>query len=83
MTAYEFAHNGSNGTEMWDWSFEDMAMFDIPKVLQYIYNTTGVKVNYIGHSLGAATGLMALQEDENLLLVKNYIGLGTDFNASP
>ena len=74
MTSH--AYYSSNDSELWDWSFEDLAEKDIPALLEHVFNITGEKISFIGHSLGAATGLMALQDAENEKMVKNYIGLG-------
>jgi predicted alpha/beta hydrolase len=36
----------------WDWTWDQLADYDLPAVLQFIYNKTGgQKVHYIGHSL--------------------------------
>ena len=70
------AYYSSNDSELWNWSFEDLAENDIPALLEHVFNITGEKISFIGHSLGAATGLMALQDAENEKMVKNYIGLG-------
>ena len=36
----------------WDWSWDELAAYDLPAVLQFVYDHTGgQKVHYIGHSL--------------------------------
>ena len=70
------AYYSSNDSELWDWSFEDLAEKDIPALLEHVFKITGKKISFIGHSLGAATGLMALQDAKNEKMIKNYIGLG-------
>ena len=36
----------------WDWTWDQLADYDLPAVLQFVYNQTGgQKVHYIGHSL--------------------------------
>jgi hypothetical protein len=36
----------------WDWTWDQLADYDLPAVLQFIYNQTGgQKIHYIGHSL--------------------------------
>ena len=36
----------------WDWTWDELAAYDLPAVLQFVYDHTGrQKVHYIGHSL--------------------------------
>ncbi|KAG4399076.1 hypothetical protein GLYMA_08G167700v4 [Glycine max] len=41
----------------WDWSWDELASYDLPAFVQYVYNHTGQRIHYAGHSLGT---LMAL-----------------------
>uniref|UniRef100_A0A0D9WSD6 Partial AB-hydrolase lipase domain-containing protein n=1 Tax=Leersia perrieri TaxID=77586 RepID=A0A0D9WSD6_9ORYZ len=48
--------DSNNSTEgrppaYWDWSFDELASYDLPAVLQFAYDYTGKKLHYIGHSL--------------------------------
>ena len=36
--------------EFWDFSFEDMAVYDLPAAFGYIFNRTQKAITYIGHS---------------------------------
>lgn len=36
--------------ESWDWSWDELAAYDIPAFLQFVRTATGVKVLYVGHS---------------------------------
>ena len=47
--------------EFWNWSFEEMAEFDLPAVLDYIKHQTRKKIHYVGHSQGGMIGIVALQ----------------------
>jgi len=45
--------------EFWSFTFEEMGIYDLPKVIDHIIETTGHdKINYIGYSQGA-TALLA------------------------
>lgn len=36
----------------WDWTWDQLADYDLPAVLEFVYNRTGgMKVHYVGHSL--------------------------------
>ena len=39
--------------EYWNWSFEEMAKYDMPAVIDYIYQNTSEPINYVGHSQGS------------------------------
>ena len=42
-----------NTDRFWDFTFDEMIRFDVPDVVDYIVNTTGVeKIGYVGHSQG-------------------------------
>lgn len=45
-----------NDPEFWRFSFDEMAKYDLPAMLDYVLDQTGVeKVQYIGHSMGTTT----------------------------
>nr|XP_056705583.1 lysosomal acid lipase/cholesteryl ester hydrolase-like [Euleptes europaea] len=49
-----------NQDEFWDFSFHEMAMFDIPATINFILQKTGQKQLYfIGHSQGTTLGFIA------------------------
>lgn len=49
----------------WDWTWDQLADYDLPAVLQFVYNQTGgQKVHYIGHSLGTLIMLAALSDNK-------------------
>jgi len=58
-----FQPTGPTSSFFWDFSFDDMADYDIPAVIQYIIsNTDGkyTKLAYVGHSQGATQSFAAL-----------------------
>ncbi|CAO3597669.1 unnamed protein product [Absidia cylindrospora] len=51
----------SNDASYWDWGLKELALYDFPAMLDYIYEATGQeKVGYIGHSQGNAQVFIAL-----------------------
>ncbi|KAF8035327.1 hypothetical protein BT93_C1375 [Corymbia citriodora subsp. variegata] len=48
--------------EFWDWSWDELAAFDLPAVFDLIHGKTGKKVHYVGHSLGTTIALASLSE---------------------
>ncbi|CAL1409229.1 unnamed protein product [Linum trigynum] len=56
-----------NDGAYWEWSWEELADYDLPAVFQYVYDHTGQqKHHYIGHSLGTLTALAAFAEGDLL-----------------
>ncbi|KAF8039982.1 hypothetical protein BT93_B2255 [Corymbia citriodora subsp. variegata] len=48
--------------KFWDWSWDELAAFDLPAVFDLIHEKTGKKVHYVGHSLGTTIALASLSE---------------------
>nr|XP_023019895.1 lipase 3-like [Leptinotarsa decemlineata] len=65
-TEYSEEHETMNTTqrEYWDYSVQDIALEDIPTMLQLVKYHSGHrgKIIYIGHSLGTTTGIMYAAE---------------------
>ena len=62
--------------EFWNWSFEEMAEFDLPAVLNYIKHQTRKKIHYVGHSQGGMIGIVALQNPKVSHLIRKADFLG-------
>uniref|UniRef100_T1IYD6 Partial AB-hydrolase lipase domain-containing protein n=1 Tax=Strigamia maritima TaxID=126957 RepID=T1IYD6_STRMM len=57
---YNHTHLSTKDKQFWQFSFDEMAKYDIPAVIQKMLNVTGFKqIHYIGHSMGT-TILFAL-----------------------
>ncbi|XP_039068194.1 triacylglycerol lipase 2-like isoform X1 [Hibiscus syriacus] len=48
--------------EFWDWSWDELVTYDLPAVFDFVFNHTGQKIHYIGHSLGTLIGLASFSE---------------------
>ncbi|KAL5794190.1 hypothetical protein ACOSP7_002784 [Xanthoceras sorbifolium] len=64
-TKYSHGHTSPSG--YWDWSWDELVTFELPAMFQYVYNKTGQKLHYVGHSQGTLIALAALSEDKALL----------------
>ncbi|EEF33441.1 Triacylglycerol lipase 2 precursor, putative [Ricinus communis] len=42
----------------WDWSWDELAGFDLPATFQYVYNQTGQQMHYVAHSLDQLADMM-------------------------
>ena len=64
--------------EYWDFTWQDMALYDLPAAFQYIHAVTLDKVNYIGHSQGGTIMIAALAEqvEDVKRYLDRFIALG-------
>ncbi|XP_073003412.1 triacylglycerol lipase 1 [Typha latifolia] len=46
--------------EFWDWSWQELAEYDLLAMISYVYSITHSKILYVGHSQGTIMGLAAL-----------------------
>lgn len=68
-TKYSCTHEKLSNTskEFWDFSFEDMARFDVPAFYKQVLETTGAsRLTLIAHSQGGTQSFAALAESEDL-----------------
>ncbi|KAK9943945.1 hypothetical protein M0R45_009534 [Rubus argutus] len=52
----------NNDPANWDWTWDQLAAYDLPAFFNYVNNQTGQKSHYVGHSLGTLTVLAALSQ---------------------
>ncbi|MCL7052024.1 hypothetical protein MKW94_000808, partial [Papaver nudicaule] len=50
----------ASGPVYWDWSWDELAQYDLPAFLGFVNKQTGKKINYIGHSLGTLQMLTSM-----------------------
>ncbi|TYH10969.1 hypothetical protein ES288_A07G221200v1 [Gossypium darwinii] len=55
----------------WDWSWDELVAYDLPATFQYIYDQTGQKLHYVGHSQGTLIALAALSKDQLLNMLRS------------
>ncbi|KAL6143958.1 hypothetical protein ACLB2K_054653 [Fragaria x ananassa] len=48
----------------WEWTWDQLAAYDLPAFFNYVNNQTGQKVHYVGHSLGTLSVLAALSQQK-------------------
>ncbi|KAJ7377378.1 hypothetical protein OS493_029738 [Desmophyllum pertusum] len=67
--------------EFWDWSFQEMAKYDIPAMLEHALNVSGqAQLFYIGHSQGTLVGFTGFSANPELAKkVKLFIALAPIF----
>lgn len=68
------------GSSFWDFSFDELAKFDLPAHVQYVLDITKTeKIDFIGHSQGAFQFMMAYTVDSTFLesRINKFVALGT------
>ncbi|KAH9792024.1 triacylglycerol lipase 2 [Citrus sinensis] len=48
--------------EFWNWSWDELVAYDLPAVFDHVYEQTGQKIHYVGHSLGTLIALASFSE---------------------
>ncbi|CAN1823051.1 Triacylglycerol lipase 2 [Linum perenne] len=51
-----------NQQEFWNWSWDELVVYDLPAVADHVFKQTGQKMHYVGHSLGTLIGLASFSE---------------------
>ncbi|KDQ65123.1 hypothetical protein JAAARDRAFT_168018 [Jaapia argillacea MUCL 33604] len=50
--------------QFWDWTIQDLAMYDLPALVEWVCNATGYdKIAFIGHSQGNGLAFLTLSQD--------------------
>jgi len=62
----------TNDADFWDFSFQEIAQFDLPASIHFVLKLTGQKqVSFIGHSLGSSAMFAALATNPELAFYIN------------
>ncbi|XP_065870853.1 triacylglycerol lipase 1-like [Euphorbia lathyris] len=56
--------------EFWDWTWEDMALYDLSAMIGHIYSTTNSKVFVVGHSQGTIMSWAAFTQPNIVEMVQ-------------
>ncbi|KAG8489441.1 hypothetical protein CXB51_017813 [Gossypium anomalum] len=72
-TKYSKGHKSlsPNDPAYWDWSWDELVAYDLPATFQYVYDQTGQKLHYVGHSQGTLIALAALSKDQLLNMLRS------------
>ncbi|KAL6010282.1 hypothetical protein ACLOJK_000713 [Asimina triloba] len=52
----------SDDPAFWDWSWDELAAYDLPAFVEYVQEQTGQNMYYVGHSLGTLMALASLSQ---------------------
>ncbi|KAM7482460.1 hypothetical protein LguiB_007043 [Lonicera macranthoides] len=56
--------------EFWDWSWQELALFDLAEMLRYVKNITNSKVFVVGHSQGTIMSFAAFTQPDIVNMVE-------------
>ncbi|WCJ37480.1 Triacylglycerol lipase 2 [Euphorbia peplus] len=67
-TTYSRGHTSLSPSDQayWEWSWDELAAYDLPAFFQYVHDHTGQKIHYVGHSLGTLMALAAFSQQKLL-----------------
>ncbi|CAL9748983.1 unnamed protein product [Musa acuminata subsp. burmannicoides] len=75
-TKHSLGHTifSSDDPEYWDWSWDELAEYDLPATVEYVYGHTGKqKLHYVGHSLGTLMALASFCHSELQEMVRSAV----------
>ena len=73
-------YDGSLNSKYWDFSFDEMAQYDLPSVVNLIKKRDGVeKIDYMGHSQGTLIFFLAYMNNPDFMEknINKFIAVGT------
>ncbi|GFS38720.1 Myzus persicae-induced lipase 1 [Actinidia rufa] len=72
-TKYSSGHTSLSPSEpaYWNWSWDELAAYDLPASFEYVHDETGQKLHYVGHSLGTLMALAAFSQDNLLNMLRS------------
>ncbi|KAF5196953.1 Lipase [Thalictrum thalictroides] len=50
--------------EYWNWSWDELAAYDLPATFDFVYRQTGQQIDYVGHSMGTLVALASLSQGQ-------------------
>ncbi|XP_066389935.1 triacylglycerol lipase 1-like [Miscanthus floridulus] len=57
----------------WEWSWQDLAEYDVLAMLSYVHTITQSKISYVGHSQGTIMGLAAFTMPEIVKMISSAV----------
>ncbi|KAF5207878.1 Lipase [Thalictrum thalictroides] len=56
--------------DFWDWSWQELALYDLAEMINFVYSMTNSKIFYVGHSQGTIMALAAFTQPEIVDMVE-------------
>ncbi|KAJ4973446.1 hypothetical protein NE237_006620 [Protea cynaroides] len=63
-TRFSRQHVSLDATQsaFWNWSWDELVDYDLPATFDFVFNQTGQKLHYVGHSMGTLIALASFSE---------------------
>ncbi|KAJ7559102.1 hypothetical protein O6H91_04G070000 [Diphasiastrum complanatum] len=77
-TTFSYGHTSftQHDQGFWDWCLDELARYDVPAMLKFVYSKSGQKIYYIGYSQGTQAAFAALSQGQQLLdIVEKFVML--------
>ncbi|MFS7930864.1 putative triacylglycerol lipase [Helianthus anomalus] len=74
-TNYSRGHTSLSPSDpaYWEWSWDELATYDLPASIQFVRDQTGQNVHYVGHSLGTLIAFSAFSKDQTLNMLRSAV----------
>ncbi|PRQ52660.1 putative triacylglycerol lipase [Rosa chinensis] len=74
-TQYSLGHTSLTPDDpaYWEWSWDELVVYDLPATYQYVHNQAGQKIHYVGHSLGTLIALGAFSKDQLVNMLRSAV----------
>ncbi|KAI9127590.1 hypothetical protein K1719_000583 [Acacia pycnantha] len=65
-TRWSYGHKSlsEKDKEFWDWSWQELALYDLAEMIDFIHSATNIKLFVVGHSQGTIMSLTAFTKPE-------------------
>ncbi|KAK9120049.1 hypothetical protein Scep_018156 [Stephania cephalantha] len=65
-TRFSSKHSSLDPTrpEYWNWSWDELAAYDLPATVDFVHGQTGQKLHYVGHSMGTLVALASFSQNK-------------------
>ncbi|KAF5814567.1 putative triacylglycerol lipase [Helianthus annuus] len=74
-TNYSRGHTSLSPSDpaYWEWSWDELATYDLPASIQFVRNQTGQNLHYVGHSLGTLIAFSAFSKGQTLNMLRSAV----------
>nr|XP_043627296.1 triacylglycerol lipase 2-like [Erigeron canadensis] len=64
-----------NDPAYWEWSWDELVMYELPALVQFVHDQTGQNMHYVGHSLGTLIAFSAISKGQTSNMMRSAVML--------